>query len=98
VQRHRALAPHDDGHTELHAELIAAEVAHELAIARSALHKTARTPPGGSPPGELPRLQQPRFQAHVVETESLWTIWNGRLPDRKIRLEIQRWHIRRVRR
>ena len=37
-RRHRALAPHDE-HIELHAELIAAEVAHQLAMARSALHR-----------------------------------------------------------
>jgi hypothetical protein len=49
VRRHRALglhaaaesAPH---HSALHAELIAAEVAHEPAVARSALH---RHPPLG---------------------------------------------------
>lgn len=43
VRRHRALGPHTaDGsmlHDPLHAELIAAEVAHELAVARSALHR-----------------------------------------------------------
>jgi hypothetical protein len=38
VRRHRALAFHGE-HVELHAELIAAEVAHELAMARSALHR-----------------------------------------------------------
>jgi hypothetical protein len=38
VARHRALALHDE-HVELHAELIAAEVAHQLAITRSALHR-----------------------------------------------------------
>ncbi|NMH96694.1 hypothetical protein [Pseudonocardia acidicola] len=38
VQRHRALALHGE-HIELHTELIAAEVAHELAMARSALHR-----------------------------------------------------------
>ncbi|MFC5207322.1 hypothetical protein ACFPM0_12315 [Pseudonocardia sulfidoxydans] len=38
VDRHRALAPHEPGlHDALHAELVAAEVAHELAVARSAL-------------------------------------------------------------
>jgi hypothetical protein len=37
VARHRALALHDE-HIELHAELIAAEVAHQLAMARSRLH------------------------------------------------------------
>jgi hypothetical protein len=41
VERHRALALHPD-ETGLHAELIAAEVAHELAVARSALR---RNPP-----------------------------------------------------
>ncbi|GAA0896919.1 hypothetical protein [Pseudonocardia zijingensis] len=44
VRRHRALGPHDGGggalHDQaLHAELIAAEVAHELAVTRSALHR-----------------------------------------------------------
>ncbi len=43
VRRHRALALRDldsEGvHVELHAELIAAEVAHQLAMARSALHR-----------------------------------------------------------
>lgn len=38
VRRHRALALHTE-HVELHAELIAAEVAHELAMTRSALHR-----------------------------------------------------------
>jgi len=38
VRRHRALAG-DGGHEDLHAELIAAEVAHELALARRALHR-----------------------------------------------------------
>lgn len=38
VRRHRALALHVE-HVELHAELIAAEVAHELAMTRSALHR-----------------------------------------------------------
>jgi hypothetical protein len=40
VRRHRALALHglDDGaHVELHAELITAEVAHQLAMTRNAL-------------------------------------------------------------
>ncbi len=40
VRRHRALGPHpEDAASALHAELIAAEVAHELAVARSALHR-----------------------------------------------------------
>ncbi len=39
VQRHRALAPAE--HQDLHAELIAAEVAHQLALVRAEL---ARTP------------------------------------------------------
>jgi hypothetical protein len=39
VHRHRALAAADEQLTALHAELIAAEVAHELAVARSALHR-----------------------------------------------------------
>jgi hypothetical protein len=38
VRRHRALAG-DGRHEDLHAELIAAEVAHELALARRALHR-----------------------------------------------------------
>jgi len=38
VSRHRALALHTE-HVELHAELIAAEVAHQLAMTRSALHR-----------------------------------------------------------
>ena len=38
VTRHRGLAVHDE-HIELHAELIAAEVAHQLAMARSRLHR-----------------------------------------------------------
>ena len=38
VARHRALALHDE-HVELHAELIAAEVAHQLAMTRSALRR-----------------------------------------------------------
>jgi hypothetical protein len=45
VNRHRALtldAAHDSGHDELHVELIAAEVAHELAVARSALQRYPR--------------------------------------------------------
>jgi hypothetical protein len=36
VRRHRGLALHGE-YVELHAELIAAEVAHELSVARSAL-------------------------------------------------------------
>jgi len=38
VRRHRALALHGE-HVDLHAELITAEVAHQLAMARSALHR-----------------------------------------------------------
>jgi hypothetical protein len=38
VARHRALELHDDP-IELHAELIAAEVAHQLAMARAALRR-----------------------------------------------------------
>ena len=38
VRRHRALALHTE-HVDLHAELIAAEVAHELALTRSALSR-----------------------------------------------------------
>jgi hypothetical protein len=40
VQRHRSLSPGEHG--ELHAELIAAEVAHQLALVRAEL---TRTPP-----------------------------------------------------
>lgn len=40
VQRHRSLSPGE--YTELHAELIAAEVAHRLALVRAEL---ARIPP-----------------------------------------------------
>jgi len=39
VRRHRALGLHTVEESALHAELIAAEVAHELAVARSALHR-----------------------------------------------------------
>lgn len=42
VRRHRALALHGNQageNIDLHAELIAAEMAHELAMARSALHR-----------------------------------------------------------
>ena len=39
VHRHRALAGTDGRQAALHAELIAAEVAHELAVTRSALHR-----------------------------------------------------------
>jgi hypothetical protein len=40
VRRHRALGPHAAAaDSALHAELIAAEVAHELSVARSALHR-----------------------------------------------------------
>lgn len=38
VRRHRALALHTD-HVDLHAELISAEVAHHLAMTRTALHR-----------------------------------------------------------
>jgi hypothetical protein len=38
VARHRALELHDD-RIELHAELIAAEVAHQLAMTRNALRR-----------------------------------------------------------
>jgi hypothetical protein len=39
VRRHRALGLHAADESALHAELIAAEVARELAEARSALHR-----------------------------------------------------------
>jgi hypothetical protein len=50
VARHRALALHDD-HIELHAELIAAEVAHQLAMTRNALRRNRRcgAPASGGP-------------------------------------------------
>jgi hypothetical protein len=38
IQRHRSLTLYDAQHSGLHAELIAAEVMHELAMARSALY------------------------------------------------------------
>jgi hypothetical protein len=44
VARHRALALHNE-HIELHAELIAAEVAHQLAVTRSALHRHPQVRP-----------------------------------------------------
>jgi hypothetical protein len=44
VARHRALALHNE-HVELHAELIAAEVAHQLAVTRSALHRHPQVRP-----------------------------------------------------
>jgi hypothetical protein len=46
VRRHRSLAPAGP-HGLLHADLIAGEVAHELAMARSALR---RVPPIPDPP------------------------------------------------
>ena len=46
VRRHRSLTP-SEPHGLLHAELITAEVAHELAMARSALR---RDPPIPDPP------------------------------------------------
>jgi hypothetical protein len=50
VTRHRALALHGE-HIELHAELIAAEVAHQLAITRSALHRHPQVRPA---PTDMP--------------------------------------------
>jgi hypothetical protein len=44
VERHRALALRPDAEG-LHAELIAAEVAHELSVARSALRRHPRVVP-----------------------------------------------------
>ena len=38
VRKHRALALHTE-HTDLHAELIAAEVAHQLALTRADLRR-----------------------------------------------------------
>ena len=48
VRRHRALELHTD-ELGLHAELIAAEVAHQLAVTRSALQRN----PALSPPGTV---------------------------------------------
>ena len=49
VSRHRALSV-DDLHGHLHAELVAAEVAHQLAITRSDLlrHPPLRVNPGST--------------------------------------------------
>lgn len=49
VQRHRSLSPGEYG--ELHAELIAAEVAHQLALVRAEL---TRIPPLRGPAGREP--------------------------------------------
>ena len=38
VRKHRALALHTE-HSDLHVELITAEVAHQLAMARNAVHR-----------------------------------------------------------
>jgi hypothetical protein len=38
VRKHRALALHTE-HADLHVELITAEVAHQLAMARNAVHR-----------------------------------------------------------
>lgn len=47
VRRHRSLARHSgersESHTALHVGLIAAEVTHELAVARSAWHQEPGT-------------------------------------------------------
>jgi hypothetical protein len=45
VTRHRALAG-DPSQVELHAELIAAEVAHELSVTRAALRRNPPLRPG----------------------------------------------------
>lgn len=50
VRRHRSLAP-PEPHSHLHAELITAEVAHELALARAALR---RYPAVTDPPAPAP--------------------------------------------
>jgi hypothetical protein len=42
VWRHRSLALRGDQYAGMHTELIAAEVAHELAMARSALNQQRR--------------------------------------------------------
>jgi hypothetical protein len=38
VWRYRTLATHGE-HADLHAEMVTAEVAHQLEVARSALHR-----------------------------------------------------------
>ncbi|GAY07511.1 hypothetical protein [Pseudonocardia sp. N23] len=46
VDRHRDPTAHEPGlYTALYAELVTAEVAHELAMARSALRRTPHVPP-----------------------------------------------------
>ena len=50
VTRHRALALHDE-HIDLHAELIAAEVAHQLALTRSALRRHPQVRPAPTDAG-----------------------------------------------
>lgn len=52
VRRHRPLTP-SKPHSLLHAELITAEVAHELAIARSALHRHPAIPDPSPAPDHI---------------------------------------------
>ena len=42
IERHRSLAHYEGPHSGLHAELIVSEVAHELALAQSALYGSAQ--------------------------------------------------------
>jgi hypothetical protein len=53
VRRHRSLAPHSgvdaESHSALHVELIAAEVAHEVAMARSAWDRQPGSPERADP-------------------------------------------------
>ncbi len=49
VQRHRSSAPPSE-YADLHAELITAEVAHHLALARTALHRHRPSRPTRSQP------------------------------------------------
>lgn len=66
VRRHRALVLHSE-HVELHAELIAAEVSHQLSMTRNALHRHPPLRPGttparaaGLPAGTRPDAAAPR--------------------------------------
>ncbi len=52
VRRHRSLAP-SEPHSLLHAELITAEVAHALAMARSALRATPAIPTSPADPEQV---------------------------------------------
>ena len=76
VTRHRALALHDE-HIELHAELIAAEVAHQLAMTRSALH---RHPPLRRAQGRTQALPPRARIAGAVAARGHRTFHPGRGP------------------